>query len=365
MRRDRHHGGDVLVFHHARPVLFVQTPYLAHGADEALDVSLPVADGEIGEDVAEVAEFYLNVVFVAEDVVDFDARKPHVEGVDGEFCAVEVEDAVSVDEFFAVGVPAADVVDLFAGVICKFDDLRERLLSAQREVAAGDVEGGEQQVARARRLGEVDDLAHMVAVYAAAREQKGALRQAAARFVHGHGRHVCTRRHRGDGQPFAEIEVRAVRLVGDDEHIVLVRQLYDGAEIRTDAVIGGVVYEDRLRVGGAFDGAFELLQAHAEGDAEAGVRFGIDVDGDGAAQHERAHHAAVHVAGEDDLFSRLHDGHDHALHGGGGAAHHQEGAFRPEGVGGELLRVAYDGDGVAEVVERLHGVHVHAHALFA
>ena len=46
------------------------------------------------------------------------------------------------------------------------------------------------------------------------------------------------------------------------------------------------------------------------------------------------------------------------------AAHHEEGVRRAEGVGGELFRVADDGHGVAEVVERLHRVDVHAHALF-
>ena len=99
----------------------------------------------------------------------------------------------------------------------------------------------------------------MVAVHAAAREKKGALRQAAARFMHGDGRHIRARGHGGDGQALAEIEVRAVRLVCDDEHIVLVRELYDGAQVRTDPVIGGVVHENGLRFGGAFDGALELL----------------------------------------------------------------------------------------------------------
>ena len=38
---------------------------------------------------------------------------------------------------------------------------------------------------------------------------------------------------------------------------------------------------------------------------------------------------------------------------------------RAERIGGELFRVADDGDGVAQVVQRLHGIDVHAHALFA
>ena len=52
-----------------------------------------------------------------------------------------------------------------------------------------------------------------------------------------------------------------------------------------------------------------------------------------------------------------------ALHRAGGAPHHQKGVGRAEGVGGQLLRLPDDGDGVAQVVQGLHAVYVNADAL--
>lgn len=39
---------------------------IGHGADEALDLALAVADGHIGQNIADVAEFDLDAVFVAQ-----------------------------------------------------------------------------------------------------------------------------------------------------------------------------------------------------------------------------------------------------------------------------------------------------------
>ena len=51
-------------------------------ADKALDLLWAVADGEIRENVADVAELDLNVVFVAQNVVNLDARKSDVQRVE-------------------------------------------------------------------------------------------------------------------------------------------------------------------------------------------------------------------------------------------------------------------------------------------
>ena len=72
----------------------------------------------------------------------------------------------------------------------------------------------------------------------------------------------------------------------------------------------------------------------------------------------------MYVAGKYDLFSAFERGHDHALHGGSRAAHHQKGVFRAERVGGEFFRIADDGNGVAQIVQRFHGIYVCGNALF-
>ena len=114
-----------------------------------------------------------------------------------------------------------------------------------------------------------------------------------------------------------------------------------------------------------FDGLFHLLPLHAQRDAEALVHLGVDVDRHRAAEHQSVQHAAVDVAGQDDLIAPLADCQHHALHRAGGAAHHQEGVGRAESVGGQLLRLPDDRYRVAEIVQRFHAVDVHAHALLA
>ena len=55
--------------------------------------------GEISQYIADVAKLDLNVVLVAQDVIDLNARKTDVQRVDRQFGDVKVVDAVSVDQF--------------------------------------------------------------------------------------------------------------------------------------------------------------------------------------------------------------------------------------------------------------------------
>ena len=48
---------------------------LGQSADQPLDLLRAVADGKVGQDVADVAELDLDVVLIAQDVVDLDAGK--------------------------------------------------------------------------------------------------------------------------------------------------------------------------------------------------------------------------------------------------------------------------------------------------
>ena len=59
-------------------------------AYETLDLLDTIADGEVGEDVANVSELDLNIVFVTQDVIDLDARESDVQRVDAELRRVEV-----------------------------------------------------------------------------------------------------------------------------------------------------------------------------------------------------------------------------------------------------------------------------------
>ena len=160
----------------------------------------------------------------------------------------------------------------------------------------------------------------------------------------------------------AKVEVGAVGLVHQSQHVVFMRQLDQAAQVGADAVIGGVVDEDGRSVGVCLDGGADVGRLHPQRDAEAGIHLGVDVDRHRAAEHQRVDGALVDVAGQDDLIPRLAGGQHHALDAAGGAAHHQKGVGRPKGVGRQFFRLLDDRDGVAQIVQRLHRVDVDADA---
>ena len=163
----------------------------------------------------------------------------------------------------------------------------------------------------------------------------------------------------------AKVEVGAVGFVRQAEHPGVMGHLDDCAQVAADAVVGGVVHQNGHGVGVLPDGLFHLLPLHAQRDAQTLVHLWVHVNGHSAAEHQRVQHAAVHVAGQDDLIAPLAGGQHHALHRAGGAAHHQKGVGRAKGVGGQFFGLPDDRYRVAEVVQRFHAVHIHAHALLA
>ena len=92
--------------------------------------------GEISQYIADVAKLDLNVVLVAQDVIDLNARKTDVQRVDAEFCRIKVKNGVSVAKLLAEGIVPAHGVDLLAGVLGHIGHLMEHLPPAQCEIAA-------------------------------------------------------------------------------------------------------------------------------------------------------------------------------------------------------------------------------------
>ena len=155
----------------------------------------------------------------------------------------------------------------------------------------------------------------------------------------------------------------AVGFVSKAEHPGGMGHLHDGFQVGADAVIGRVIYQNSHSVGVFGDGLCHLFPFHAEGDAQTGVHLGVDVDRNRTAKHQRVDDAAVDIARQDDLIAPFAGGQDHALHCTGGAADHQERMGCTKGFRRQLFRFPDDRYRVAEVVQRLHAVDVHAHAL--
>ena len=242
--------------------------------------------------------------------------------MDAELGGIKVKNGVAVAQLLAKGVVAAHGVDLLPGILSHIRHLMEHLPPPQGKVAAGDVQTGHEQIAAGGGLGQVDDLPHIALMHIGPDEQQTALGQAAAALVHGDRGHIGPRSHGGNGQAVAKVEVGAVGLVGQAEHPGLVGHLHDGAQVGTDAVVGGVVHQNGHGVGVLLDGLGHLLPLHAQRDAQALIHLRIHIHRYRAAQHQRVQHAAVHIAGQNDLIAPLAGGKHHALHAAGGAAHH-------------------------------------------
>ena len=156
----------------ARAVGVVAALDFSQRTDKTLDLLRAVTDGEIGKDVADIAELDLNVVLVAQDVVDLYARQADIQRVHAEFCRIKIKNGVAVAKLLAKGVVPAHGVDLLTGVLGHVGDLVEHLPPAQRQVAAGNIKARHQQVAAGGRLGQVDDLPHIARVDVGANQQQ-------------------------------------------------------------------------------------------------------------------------------------------------------------------------------------------------
>src|SRR5699024_11529185 len=101
---------------------------------------------------------------------------------------------------------------------------------------------------------------------------------AAARLVHRDGGHVGRGRHAAEGQAGPKVQVGAMGFVHQGQHVVLVGQLHQAAQVGADAVVGGVVDEDGHGVGVGLDGGADVGRLHPQGDAQIGVHLGVNVD---------------------------------------------------------------------------------------
>ena len=283
--------------------------------------------------------------------------------MDAELGGVKVKDGVAVDQLPAEGIVAPDFVDLLPGIVCHGGNLGEHLPAPLGQVPAADVQAGHEQVAAGGGLGEVDNLPHIPGVDLLSHQQQAGLGQAAAAFVHGHGGHIRPCLHGRDRHPVPKVEVGAVGLVRQAVHSGLVSHLHNGPQVAAHAVVGGVVHQHRHGVGMLRNGLFHLLPAHTKRDTQPGVYLGVYINRDSAAEHQCVNHASVDVPGENDFIPPLAGGEHHALDRAGGAAHHQKGCGSAEGLRRQLLRLPDNRNGMTQVIQGFHAVHIHRHAL--
>ena len=133
-----HHDlrGDILTGEKSRAVLFVETFHIIESPHKALDVLDTISDGDVSQNVADVTEFDLDIILVAQKIIDLDSRKSDVSCIHRELRHIVIEDAVAVHQFFSVSIVATDGVDLPSRVFCHLNNLREGFLTAESQISS-------------------------------------------------------------------------------------------------------------------------------------------------------------------------------------------------------------------------------------
>ena len=91
----------------------------------------------------------------------------------------------------------------------------------------------------------------------------------------------------------------------------------------------------------------------------------IDIDRDRTTEDHGVDDASVDITGNDDLFATGGNGKYHRLHGRGRSADHKECSSCTESFCREFLGFLNNGDRVAEIVQRFHGIDVERHGALA
>ena len=143
---------------------------------------------------------------------------------------------------------------------------------------------------------------------------------------------------------------------------MLMCQLYDRAQIRTNAVIRRIIHKHRLSIWIFLDRPAHIFHTHSKRNPQSLITRRIHIDRNRASKHHGAHDAAVDISRQYNLLAPLDCRQHHALNRRCRTADHQECVCRPECLSRQLLRIRDDGHRMAEVIERLHGIDVQPHA---
>src|SRR5215469_1264616 len=110
-----------------------------------------------------------------------------------------------------------------------------------------------------------------------------------------------------------EVQVRAPRLVYEQQFPGLVHDAFDGGEVRSRPIIRGGSDEDGFSLGRALERVRYGPRRHAVVDVQLLVHFRLHVHGAGGAHDERAHRRLVAVARQNHGVARTQCGHEHRL----------------------------------------------------
>ncbi len=220
----------------------------------------------------------MDIIFIAQKVIHLNACKTDITRIDRQLSDIKIIDAATVFQLAAIGIIAADRIYLLACVFCHLLHLAKGAFSAHVQVTARNIQARKQKVGGTRCLRQVDYLADVLPVDSRPGQKQAALRQAAARLVHRNGGHIRTCRHSVDRHILAKIKMRAVCFIHQAEHVVLMRQLDDRAQVRADTIIRRIVDQNGSGIWVRLNCLFHLADFHAQGNSQPAVHLRIDVN---------------------------------------------------------------------------------------
>lgn len=179
------------------------------------------------------------------------------------------------------------------------------------------------------------------------------------------GSAIRSRRHGRYRQPSSEIEMRSVRLICQTEHPGIMRHFYDGPQIATDSIIGRIVDQYRYRLRMLCDCLCHLLSLHSQRNSQPLVHLRIYIDRNRSAQYQGIFNTLRWTLRGRMISSPPFAGSQHhTLYRAGSASHHKKSMCRSKCICCQFFRFPDDGYRVAQIVQRLHAVDIHAHTLF-
>ena len=99
--------------------------------------------------------------------------------------------------------------------------------------------------------------------------------------------------------------MRTVRLVHKAQHIMLMRQLHDAAQIRADTIIGRIVHEHGSRLRISLDSLLHLANFHAQRDSQLAVDLRININRNSTVQNECVDNTLMHITRQNNLVASL------------------------------------------------------------
>src|SRR5574344_1949685 len=127
-------------------VSLVSTTDVVESTDQSFNFSHPVAYRYISQCVADVTQLHLDVIFVAQQVIDFNTCQSHIEGEDCQLGLVKIINGVSIDKFCSIGIIISYLVDFGTCIFCHLYHFGKGILASESKVTTRDIKRCQQEI---------------------------------------------------------------------------------------------------------------------------------------------------------------------------------------------------------------------------